>query len=440
MKKQALSIAATLSFIVAFLAGPVSAQQWSLHAPEFGDHEYWWLLPSYWKTIQFADLNGDGRKEVCGRATGGIYCVLNYYNSFGPLTRWTESFSDARGWKLDPSSWATIRFPDVDGDGKADVCGRAADGIYCARSNGNSFNPLSKWDTSSTFSDVNWWNTDPAYWETIQFPDISGDGKADVCGRGYDPSSNQTGIVCSISTGTSFGSGRLYSDNFGDAYGWNTNRSYWASIRFPDVDGDKRADVCGRRAEGIWCAVNETGQAPGRFTAAKLWSSLYSDGNQWGGDESNWGTIHFADINGDGKADICGRAYYGLYCGTSAVSPSGTRHFTIPNQPDVPFFSNLNHWQSPHYYRTIRLVDVNGDGRADACGRASNGIHCALSRLNAPLFASAIHWLPEFGDNPYATYEVYWGTVQPADVDYRLSLNGAEWCGRGPSGVKCYVR
>src|SRR5262249_54075801 len=45
---------------------------------------------------------------------------------------------------------------------------------------------------------------------------------------------------------------------------------------------------------------------------------------------------------------------------------------------------------------TIRLGDVNGDGHADVCGRAREGLVCALSDGHAFLGASL--WLPEMSD------------------------------------------
>jgi hypothetical protein len=440
MRKQALNIVATLSFLIALLAGAIPAQARVLHSPLFDDAHGWGSDPSYWKTIQFPDLNGDGRRDVCGRGSGGIHCALNLYYNFGPLTLWTQGFSDAAGWKSHPSHWSTIRFPDVNGDGKADVCGRAYNGIHCALSDGvSSFGTLTHWDRYWGFTDQNRWNTDPSYWETIQFPDIDGDGMADVCGRGFD-NSGDGGIVCGNSTGQVFTFTRVRTQFFSDANQWNTKRSFWATIRFPDLNGDGRADVCGRGSAGLWCGLG--GGYGQYFNQPTLWSNLYSDQNFWDSDESHWGTIQYADINGDKKADVCGRGFDGLQCGEAIVPGFGSPRFNTFGQVHVPVFSDMNGWRLDKYYKSIRLVDVNGDGRADACGRGTNGIQCALAQpWYPPLMFSAVQsWLPWLGDNLYGASESYWGTVQPADVDYRISLNGAEWCGRGPDGVKCYVR
>lgn len=426
---------------------PVNAQQETLRVPDFDDAHLWGTDPSYWKTIQFPDINGDGLKDVCGRGISGVYCALNnLYNTgdFGPLTLMTTGFSDALGWKAHPSYWATIRFPDLNGDRKADVCGRAGDGIYCALSTGTSFGRPSKWDSGSTFSNQNLWNTDPSYWETIQFPDFNGDGKADVCGRGHGQWGNSTtGIVCAESDGTRFGAGlqRAGYKEFSDDRGWNINRSFWGTIRFVDVNGDGRADVCGRASGGIVCALSIVEIVDG-FGKSTLWSGLFSDSNGWNRDESNWGTIQYADINGDRKADVCGRGSDGLYCGEAVTPVSGAPFFNT-GAVTIPLFSDANRWSLPQYYKSIRLVDVNGDFHADACGRASDGIYCALAAdttVSSPIsFPTSMKWISRFGDNPWGNTESYWGTVQPADVDGRVMLNGDEWCGRGPDGLVCFV-
>jgi hypothetical protein len=52
-------------------------------------------------------------------------------SALGPVTRWTSNVSDAYGWNSDPAYYSTIQFVDLNHDGKADVCGRGSDGIYC---------------------------------------------------------------------------------------------------------------------------------------------------------------------------------------------------------------------------------------------------------------------------------------------------------------------
>jgi hypothetical protein len=105
-------------------------------------------------------------------------------------TLWIADYSNTQGWSAQPYYWQTIRFPDVNGDGRADVCGRGEAGIWCALSSGSAFAQATL--QSSTYSNAGSWHTQAYYWQTIQFPDVNGDGKADVCGRG------QAGIYCEL--------------------------------------------------------------------------------------------------------------------------------------------------------------------------------------------------------------------------------------------------
>jgi hypothetical protein len=139
----------------------------------------------------------------------------------------------------------------------------------------------------------------------VRFPDLNGDGRADVCGRGYG------GLVCGLSTGTSFSAtGFWTSGPFGNAEGWAANASYWQTIQFQDLSGDGLDDVCGRFSDGVRCATS-TGTAFGPTT---LWTTDYSDAAGWGASTSQWQTLRFQDLDADGKADACGRATNGILC------------------------------------------------------------------------------------------------------------------------------
>src|SRR5262249_32284355 len=220
-------------------------------------------------------VDGDGHHDLCGRAEYGIACALaDRFGGFGTLQRWSasrrtataevEDFSDAEGWATDEAYYATIRFGDIDGDGKADVCGRGPTGILCARSSSNSFERARRW--LAAMKDADGWL--PArYSTTIALADVNGDGRADVCARGKD------GIVCGLSTGSAFGELRKWStlDDFSDrdACAWGSDAGYYGTIRFADLNGDGRADICGRRSDGIVCALS-TGRS---FTKATSWLS-----------------------------------------------------------------------------------------------------------------------------------------------------------------------
>ncbi|MEZ4750459.1 MAG: hypothetical protein R3B54_07470 [Bdellovibrionota bacterium] len=97
------------------------------------------------------------------------YCAVSNGYSFSTPTYWTSAFSNAGGWASQEyyCYWRTIRLVDVTGDGIADVCGRASGGMYCALSNGINFINVGHW--TPAFSNASGWSSESYYWATIRF-------------------------------------------------------------------------------------------------------------------------------------------------------------------------------------------------------------------------------------------------------------------------------
>ncbi len=311
-----------------------------------------WNLPQFATTMQFADVNGDGKADVCARANNGILCSLSDGASFAPPFL-GPALSDASGWGA-PQYYSTIQLPDINGDGKADVCARAGSGVLCWLSDGTAF-PTSV--TGPAWSDASGWNQ-PAYYSTIQYPDLNGDGKADICAR------SSAAITCYLSDGQSFPT-VFEGPAWADTKGWGVAPT-GSTIRFVDLNGDKKADICARGTDGIHCALS-TGTAFGPELIGPLWS----DANGWNKPEY-FQTIQYLDINGDGKADICGRTAAGILCQTFDGTSFG---------PEItgPAWSDAAGWNKPQYFTTVGVADVNHDGKDDLCARNSDGIVCAPS-------------------------------------------------------------
>ncbi len=324
---------------------------------------------SLYGSVRIGDVNGDRRADVCARTPGGIVCALSTGAGFLPATPWmTAEFTDALGWRAHDKG-TTIQLADVNGDGKADVCGRSAQGIVCAtaRADGTGFEDPRLWSSGIDFSDADGFGGHESRWGTIRFADVNGDGKADVCAR------TPAGIVCALSTGTSFEPYRLWlSEEFGDAQGWS-DPAYATTIQLGDVDGDGRADVCGRSADGIVCAtVNAEGSA---FEGPSFWSTGddFSDADGWG-QPVQYRSLRLADVNGDGKADVCGRSPRGLVCALSTGEG-----FKRKRVRERGHFSDGRGWAYEPYGTTVQFGDLDGDGKADVCARESGGMLCALA-------------------------------------------------------------
>jgi hypothetical protein len=331
-----------------------------------------WDQERYAATIQLADVNGDGRADVCGRASDHVYCYLS--DGLGFPTKVTgPAWTDTGGWGA-VRYYSTIQFADINGDGKADVCARASDNVYCYLSDGMGF-PTKV--TGPAWSDGAGWG-DAKYYSTVQFGDVNGDGKADVCARDRDT------FHCYLSDGMGFPT-RVTGPGWSDASGWGEER-YFSTIQLADVNGDGKADVCGRASDRVHCYLSD-----GMGFASHVTGPAWSNANGWG-EAKYFSTLQFADVDGDGKADVCGRAGDGVQCYLSDGNG-------FPTQVIGPAWSDANGWGDPKHFSTIQLNDINGDGKADVCGRATDNVYCYLSdgagfptKVTGPAWSDASGW------------------------------------------------
>jgi hypothetical protein len=288
--------------------------------------------------LGIGDVNGDGRDDACGRDATGFSCAISMQSASsgdGALPR-TVFTSVARGRAGTGVPAGALHLADVTGDGRADICVAGADGISCAPSN-----VVGELGAFST------WSTDD-HAASMRFADIDGDGKADACMR------TSAGISCARNIGRRFDTARSWLADMTDARGWR-DAKYASTVQLADVDGDGRADVCGRGPNGITCALS-TGKGFGRLDR---WSTA---------PELAEGALHFGDLNGDGRDDVCGHSPEGIVCALSTA-----RGFT---KPTLWLALALAPGSS---LTDVHLGDVNGDGRADLCGRAPAGLACALA-------------------------------------------------------------
>jgi hypothetical protein len=162
-----------------------------------------------------------------------------------------------------------MMYGDIDGDGKRDVCGRGTFTLECALQGSSGFDRHHDW---SWYADRRYptrggefgnydvfafpgstarWSTGSAYYGSLRLVDINRDGLADVCGR----SSN--GTYCALSMGNRFERKRqviLETEDMTDSTGWG-NPSNGSTLTFGDLDGNARIDLCARANAGIVCTT-----------------------------------------------------------------------------------------------------------------------------------------------------------------------------------------
>ncbi len=284
------------------------------------------------RDVRLGDLTGDGRADLCAVENGGLRCAPgDGQGGFAPSTLIDDPI---RPLAIEPRSLA---LGDVDGDGALDACGRDANGILCATA-------------TSGFTAVRW---SPAFNDQLARPttaasisivDANADGNADICGV------DLTGVVCAPR-------GLMLKNDL---------RSAWpiadAVVWSADLDGDRQAD---------WCAATDTGPAcavaaeRGATDAGAPWG--YAQGGVVDVAPANNATVAIADIDGDGRADLCSPREDRIVCARSQGRAFGPRAATLAVLPNQATASAL--W----------LGDLNGDGRADPCVDAGTSIICAVA-------------------------------------------------------------
>lgn len=274
------------------------------------------------RDVRLGDVTGDGKADLCAVENEGLVC------STGDGTgRFTVAVPVGGGLAIEPSS---LTLGDVDGDHRPDACGRDRDGILCATA-AHGF-AASRW--SAAFADA---VARPGTSASLAAIDGDGDGIAEICGV------DATGVVCASQVQI-------------------LSRSAWPDPGMPvwlaDLDADRRADWCTQSSPGVACGVDAE-------------RALTTDGVSWafslGGavvpGPVDAATAGLADIDGDGRADLCSARGDRIECVRSQGRGFGPRT-TLAVLPAEPV--------------ALWLGDLDSDGDADACADMGSEIVCAV--------------------------------------------------------------
>jgi hypothetical protein len=310
------------------------------------------------------DVNGDGKADIVGFAPSGVLVALSTGSGLGASQVWSTQFLTGTGWT---SQDTYPRFlGDVNGDGKADLVGCNAAGVWVALSSGARFGRAVPWSLSfgpSVAAD-SWMsqNLTPR-----ALGDVNGDGSADMVGFGVG------GVWVALSDGARFNRATLWATKMGSsaaAGGWTTQEQ---SPRFVgDVNGDGQADVVGCSKDGTYVMLS-TGSG---FGALTRWSTQFGSNTPAGG----WATQDgyprmLADVNGDGQADLVGFGVEGVFYVLSTGSAFGTQSYGV--QAFGSYAPSSGGWTSQNLYPRF-AADVNGDGAADLIGCHADGVYVSL--------------------------------------------------------------
>jgi hypothetical protein len=275
----------------------------------------------------------------------------------------TPAWGDIGGWNQ-PQYYATIQLADIDGDGRPELIGRGPGGILVNHFDTATDSWVAKHD-GPPLSDAAHWDQ-PQYYTTIQFADIDGDGQAELVGRGPD------GIQAwhydpRSDRWKKLASGGPFADSSlrsTEATQWEEPQ-YYATIHLADIDGDGHAELVGRGSDGLHVYRYEK--------KSYKWSEIssiteLSDGNGWD-QPKHYSTIHLADLDGRAGAELVARGPEGIHL---YQYDKGRGNWS--SLPPITDLSDANGWDQPKHYSSIQVADVDGRPGAELIARGPDGI------------------------------------------------------------------
>lgn len=251
-----------------------------------------WNAPQYYSTIQ------TWGNWLIGRAADGIQ-TWRFENGAWALVAGTGLFSDAAGWDK-PQYYETIKLVDLFDDGTPELVGRAPDGMQVFTWDGSDWGVAS---SGGPFTDAQGWNQ-PQYYQTLIYGELNSQPGDELLGRAPN------GMVGFGWTGVDWIELTLNPGLFTDGQGWNQPR-YYSTIEFVTL----------QHGTTVLSARGGSGLVGYRWDAnSGNWSEVYSgpaladneDGSQPWAQASQYGTLRYGDIDGDGVAELVARGQYGI--------------------------------------------------------------------------------------------------------------------------------
>jgi ELWxxDGT repeat protein len=287
------------------------------------------------------DFNSDGRTDILWRNANG---TLAEWSMNGSVIS-ASSFLTSSGAVVGPgSSWSVAGISDFNGDGRADVLWRNADGTLADWTmNGSTIAASGTLDLGGVAVRPD------ASWSVAGVGDFDGDSRSDILWR----NANGTLADWSMNGSTIMSSG--FVTNGGSIVKPDAS---WNVAGVGDFDGDGRSDILWRNASGevtAWLMNGSKIAGSGDITF----------GGAAARPDATWSIAGVGDFNHDGKSDLLWRSANGslamwLMNGTTIASSGFVTFNGSAIAPDAS-------------WHVVEIGDFNGDSNADILWRNNNG-------------------------------------------------------------------
>lgn len=328
-----------------------------------------WDSPSN-KPIMVKDINADGKADLVGFGSDGVYYSLSTGNNFTPAVKASNDFCINIGFRSQTTYPRMLA--DINGDRLPDIVGFKDNAVFYAINTGN-FSGSSMLFTI-TETGTNDFGIAQGYTNQSVTPrmvaDINKDGMADIVAFG------NAGVYYAFSNGSGFLATQLATADFCKNIGWSDDDKYPRSLG--DINGDGYLDIIGFKDDYTYYAINQGmpgGNSANLYTYTVQGLTDFSIADGYTNQDVYLRSI--VDLNADGRSDIIGFGSDGVYGALSNGNGFNAKVKLTAN------YGAANVYTSQNIYPRF-ILDYNGDGLPDINGCGTNVMQYCANLLKLP--------------------------------------------------------